>query len=278
MDLKGEAEQSKQEVPRSKETGMSQTLQTGDLRTQKWQDGRDRLEEVSARWEERSRIVLTPISAPSVVGLFGFAAATTIVAGNLAGWYGTTKSALYFAPFALAFGGIAQFMAGMWAFKARDTLATAMHTMWGSFWIAYGIFWLLAGTGAIAVPPGSSTYFPGFGMWFVMLGLLTGIGALVSIAKNMGLFATLGLLSAGSCLLAAAFLSGSLATQRAGGWVLVASAGAAIYTATALLCAETYGRTILPLGKFTKAANIPGAVVARPIEYPYGMPGSRVGQ
>ena len=37
----------------------------------------------------RPRVVLSPIAAPSVLGLFGFAGATFIVAANLAGWYGT---------------------------------------------------------------------------------------------------------------------------------------------------------------------------------------------
>lgn len=230
-------------------------------------------------WRERSRLVISPISAPSVLGLFGFAAATLIVSGNLAGWYGNPKSAMYYAPFALAFGGVAQFLAGMWSYKARDTLATAMHGMWGSFWVAYGILWLMNGSKAMLVPPSAAkSFFPAFGMWFVMLGLLTGIGALVAIAKNLGLFTTLGLLSAGSCLLAAAFISGNHGVQVAGGWVLVASAGAAVYTASALLFADTYGRTILPLGKFKKDANIPGRVITRPIEYPFGMSGSRVGQ
>ena len=229
-------------------------------------------------WRDHSRVVMTPVSAPSVLGLFGFSAATLIVAGNLAGWYGNTKSALYFAPFALAFGGVAQFLAGMWSFKARDTLATAMHGMWGSFWIAYGILWLLVGAKALPLPAGAPTHFTAFGMWFVMLALLTAIGAIAAIAKNLGLFTTLGLLSAGSALLAGGMLSGSHTTIVAGGWVLVASAGAAVYTAAALLFAETYARTILPLGKFTKAANVPGRVVALPIEYPHGEPGLRIGQ
>lgn len=231
-----------------------------------------------AFWQERSRIVLTPVSAPSVLGLFGFAAATTIVAGNWAGWYGNSVSFVYYAPFILLFGGVAQLLAGMWSYKARDTLATAMHGMWGSFWVAWGIMWLLVGSGGLPVPPFSKVYFPAFGMWFVMLGLLTGIGALVAIAKNLGMFAWLGLLSAGSCLLAAGYISGGLGVEQAGGWVLVASAGAAIYTGASLLLAETYGRTILPLGKLSKAANVPGAKVVRPIEYPLGMPGSRIGQ
>src|SRR3954468_4016231 len=61
----------------------------------------------------RPRVFLQPVAAPSVLGLFGFAGATFIVAANLAGWYGNTASPGYLFPFALTFGGIAQFTAGM---------------------------------------------------------------------------------------------------------------------------------------------------------------------
>lgn len=239
---------------------------------------RDPGEEEHAFWLERSRVVLSPVSAPSVLGLFGFAAATLIVSGDLAGWYGTPHSFIYFAPFCAIFGGVAQFLAGMWSYKARDTLATAMHGMWGSFWIAFAILWLMDGAGAISVPPNASMQFTGFGMWFVMLALITAIGAFAAVAKNMGLFATLGLLAAGSGCLAGALLSGSHGWQVVAGWVLVASCGAAVYTAAALLFADTYGRTILPLGEPSARKNIPGAKIMRPIEYPAGQPGVRMGQ
>src|SRR5437763_8803883 len=91
----------------------------------------------------RPRVFLQPIAAPSILGLFGFAGSTFVVAANLAGWYGTSTSGQHLFPFALAFGGIAQFAAAMWAYRARDAIATAMHGMWGSFWIAYGILQLL---------------------------------------------------------------------------------------------------------------------------------------
>src|SRR5437763_13458414 len=84
----------------------------------------------------RPRVVLQPIAAPSVLGLFGFAGATFIVAANLAGWYGNSATPGYLAPFAAFFGGLAQFTAGMWAYRARDAVATAMHGMWGAFWLA----------------------------------------------------------------------------------------------------------------------------------------------
>ena len=94
----------------------------------------------------RPRVYLQPIAAPSVLGLFGFAGATFIVASNLAGWYGNTSTPGYLFPFALTFGGIAQFLAGMWSYRARDVIATAMHGMWGSFWVGYGILQLLVAT------------------------------------------------------------------------------------------------------------------------------------
>ena len=86
-----------------------------------------------------TRVFLQPIAAPSILGLFGFAGATFIVASNLAGWWGTPNSGLVLAPFAAMFGGLAQFLAGMWAYRARDAVATAMHGTWGAFWLAYGI-------------------------------------------------------------------------------------------------------------------------------------------
>jgi hypothetical protein len=40
----------------------------------------------------------------------------------------------------------------MWAYRARDGLATAMHGMWGAFWMAYGLLFLLVATKTLTVP------------------------------------------------------------------------------------------------------------------------------
>jgi succinate-acetate transporter protein len=232
-----------------------------------------------ALWESRARVVLSPVAAPSILGLFGFATATFMVASNLAGWWGNLNSLIYLAPFCIFFGGLAQFLAGMWSYRARDGLATAMHGMWGAFWMAWGMLELLMAAHVIPLPARAATYFPAFGFWFVMLGLITGIGFLASFPRGAGMVGTLGCLSAGSCLLAVAFLSGNLGIRQAGGWVLVFSVGFALYTASALLFAESFGgKTILPFGKNTRASNVPGHQLIRPIEYPGGMPGVKVGQ
>jgi hypothetical protein len=137
----------------------------------------------------RPRVFLQPIAAPSILGLFGFAAATFMVAANLAGWYGNASTPAYLAPFALTFGGIAQFLAGMWSYRARDGVATAMHGMWGSFWIGYGILQVLLATHVLHT---GGTLDSALAFWFFALAALTFSGAVGGLLEgNGGLFGRL---------------------------------------------------------------------------------------
>jgi succinate-acetate transporter protein len=137
-----------------------------------------------------TRINLQPIAAPSILGLFAFAGSTLIVAANRAGWYGNSDTALYLIPFTTVFGGIAQFAAGMWAYKARDAFATAMHGTWASFWVGFGILQLLMATGTI--PPNTGPTFPALGIWFIALAAITITGTIAATAKNLALTLSIG--------------------------------------------------------------------------------------
>jgi succinate-acetate transporter protein len=227
------------------------------------------------QWRSSTRVFLQPIAAPSVLGLFGFAAATFMVATNLAGWYGSNKSGMYLFPFAATFGGIAQFAAGLWAYRARDALATAMHGMWGAFWMAYGILWLLVATGDVTLPTGK---FPELAFWFFPLAAITLSGMVASVFENLGLTAVLGTLGVGSAFLGIGYLVGVHGWLTAGGWVLFASSVCAFYTASAMMWKAAFGRVILPLGNPERQANKPGQAFTHPIEYHYGEPGVRQGQ
>lgn len=228
-------------------------------------------------WERRTRIVLSPVAAPSILGLFGLASATFMVGSLLAGWWGIPLlAAPVIAPFALFFGGLAQLLAGMWAYRARDAVATAMHGAWGSFWLAWGLLVLLVAGGVLPIVVLGSR---ALGFWFICLALVTLFGALAAMGSNLAMTVVLALLAAASALLAAGFVGAGASIVTAGGWVLVASAAAAFYTAWAMMMAQGFkGRTILPIGSLSAAGNIPGHEGERPIGYPGGMPGSKVGQ
>jgi succinate-acetate transporter protein len=226
-------------------------------------------------WLGHTRVFLQPIAAPSVLGLFGFAGATFIVAANMAGWYGGATSGRFLFPFAAAFGGLAQFAAGMWAFRARDAVASAMHGMWGSFWIAYGVLHLLGATGTLTLPTGA---FPELGFWFLALAVITGFGTIAALGENLGLTAVLGVLTAGAAFAAVFFLTGGDTWKTVAGWVLIAASFIAVYVAGAMMIASAWGRTVLPLGEYRRRANVPGGEPVDVLQYELGEPGVRQGQ
>jgi succinate-acetate transporter protein len=227
-------------------------------------------------WLDHTRVFLQPIAAPSILGLFGFAAATFMVAAHMAGWYGSATTDQFLFPFAATFGGLAQFAAGMWAFRARDAIATAMHGMWGAFWMAFGILQLLVAVGVLTTP--ASGEFVELGYWFLALAVITGFGALAALGENLAITTVLGTLAVGAGLAAVHYLVGGATWETAAGWVLLASAFLACYTAGAMMIASAWGRTILPLGEYRKSANLPGRRPVDPLQYEFGEPGVKQGQ
>lgn len=222
-------------------------------------------------WREHSHISLQPVAAPSILGLYGFAGATFIVASNLAHWWGTTTSAEYLFPFAAFFGGMAQLLAGMWAYRARDGLATAMHGTWGAFWLGYGLLFLLVAVHALTVPTGA---FVALGYWFIVLAAITWAGAAAALFESVALSAVLTLLAAGSTFAAIGYSVDLSWARTTAGWVFVGSAIVAWYVATAMMLEGVRGRPVLPVGKRERAnAYAPGLIPFRP-----GEPGIRHGQ
>jgi succinate-acetate transporter protein len=222
-----------------------------------------------------TRIVLQPIAAPSVLGWFGFAGATFVVGAWLAGWYGSTTTPDFLFPFVGLVGGLAQFLAAMWSFRARDVLATAMHGIWGAFWLSYGVLWGLFAAHTLHRPIGT---FSGLGFWFVSLAAITALGAVAALARSIGLFALLASLTAGSALAAYGYLANSHSTLTVAGYFLVVSAVVAWYEAGAMLLADTFGRVVLPLGTYVREDNVPGQSGMRVVEWGLGEPGIRHGQ
>ncbi|WP_160146993.1 acetate uptake transporter family protein [Thermomonospora echinospora] len=240
----------------------------------------ERAGEEHALWEGRTRVFLQPVAAPSILGLFGLAGALMMVGAWQAGWYGNAATPLVVFPFVLTFGGLAQFLSGMWSYRARDGLATAMHGMWGAFWLAWGLLFLVAALGALPLTqiPLIGAASSSFAFWFVVLTVITALGAVAALGQNLGLAATLAVLAVASGFTAAGFFAGATWAQRIGGWLFVISSVIALYTAAAMMFENSFGRTVLPLGRHRAAAHVPGSRDYRPLEYRYGQPGVKIGQ
>ncbi|EDU49628.1 predicted protein [Pyrenophora tritici-repentis Pt-1C-BFP] len=122
-------------------------------------------------------IFLGPIAPPAALGLAGFAGSTWITSSYIANWWGSPESPTIFFPFVGLFGGLAQFIAGLYGFKARDTLAAG------------------------AIPAHSVyTHFPELASCFVILCIITWSGALAATARDIVLSMCLFSLAIGSTI------------------------------------------------------------------------------
>ncbi|MCR6490648.1 acetate uptake transporter [Amycolatopsis sp. OK19-0408] len=230
-------------------------------------------------WREHTHINLSPVAAPSILGLFGFAVSTFMVAANLAGWYGDdTTTPLVLAPFAFTFGGVAQFLAAMWSYRARDALATGIHGAWGAFWLAYGIYQLFVGLGGLPGTSASPVAATAFGFWFIGLAAVTWTGTFAAFAENGAVGLVLLTLATGSTLLAISLIAGVAILETIAAYFLLASAALAWYTASAMVLEAAYRRVVLPMGKLGPAPNAPGRATSRAIQFELGEPGIKVGQ
>ena len=160
-------------------------------------------------------------------------------------------------------------LAGMWAYKARDGVATAMHGMWGSFWMAFGILWVMVSAGKITIPANGAA-FPALGFWFIVLAAITWAGMAAAASESSVVAAVLGFLAAGSTVAAIAELIGVEGLRMAAGWLFIISAIIAWYAATALMMNGALGRTVMRLGSKRKAET--------DIQIGFGEPGVLRGQ
>lgn len=196
--------------------------------------------------DTHAQIFLQPIAAPSILGLYGLAGATFMVAAHQAHWFGDSSTALYLFPFAAMFGGLAQFLAGMWAFRARDGVATAIHGTWGAFWMAYGVLSVIFAVGKITPPEGR---WPEVGFWFIVLAAITWVTVAASVAENRGFTFLLCFLAAGSTTAAIGELTGAEWLMIVTGYLFIIAAIAAWYTGSALMLEEAFGHEVWSLGK-----------------------------
>lgn len=134
------------------------------------------------------------IADPVPLGLAGFAAAPFPASAVLAGWFRSNDQIIAI-PVLLVFGGIAQFLAGMWSYAHSNVLATVAFCSFGSFNVAFALLLMQANhlINSIAAPGSDQAKVAG--VFVLMFAVISGYLALAAIAENRMIALILGVLS-----------------------------------------------------------------------------------
>jgi uncharacterized protein len=190
-------------------------------------------------------VVQPAVADPAPLGLAGFALTTVLLSALNAGRIHT--GALTFVGMALFYGGLGQFMAGMWEFKNRNTFGATAFSSFGSFWMGLGILFVFDVVGR----PTEVMWGGDGAIWFLFC------WAIFTTYMWVASFRVSGAVMLVFLLLALTFfalwigalnndLPGKGMTQI-GGWLGIATAIVAFYTSFAGVINSTFGRTILPV-------------------------------
>ncbi len=196
--------------------------------------------------EVRTAPVVPAIANPAALGLGGFALTTFLLSiHNAMG--PKTEPLLVFFGFAIFYGGLAQFMAGMWEFKTGNTFGATAFSTYGAFWMGVAATVALVLTGKLAVTDVTSTL-----AWILTAFAIFNTYMLIwSSRTNMATFLVFLTLEITEILLAWGNFNGDAAgvgLVSIGGWFGVLTAAVAWYTSAAIVANSMRPTPILPVG------------------------------
>jgi succinate-acetate transporter protein len=143
---------------------------------------------------------------------------------------------------ALAYGGIAQALAGMWEFRTGNTFGAVAFTSFGGFWVS---FWALNQFFAKDIP--EKNVGDAVGLFLIAWGIFTTYMFVASLRTSGAVALVFFLLAITFYLLGIGNSGAHPDVVKAGGWVGLATAAAAWYASFAGVTNSTFGRTVLPV-------------------------------
>ena len=181
-----------------------------------------------------------PFANPAPLGLMGFGMTTVLLNIHNAGFFPLTAMIL---AMGLAYGGIAQVIAGIMEFKKGNTFGVTAFTSYGLFWISLVLLIIFPEQGI-----GKATSASYMGCYLVMWGIFTLFMFFGTLKTNRVLQFVFASLTVLFFLLAARDFTGSEAIGHFAGWEGIICGFSAIYLAMAEVINEQLGREVLPIG------------------------------
>lgn len=182
------------------------------------------------------------IADPAPLGLAGFAMTTLVLSCFNAGFFDKTAEGVVL-PLALFYGGLGQFLAGMWEFRRGNTFGATAFSSFGAFWLAYYVLVKdFAPTLATSVD-----FHNALGLFLLVWGIFTGYMTVAAVRVNHAVLAVFVALTLTFVVLAIGEFSKNGDITKAGGWLGLLTGLLAWYTSFAGVASSTFNREVLPV-------------------------------
>jgi succinate-acetate transporter protein len=142
---------------------------------------------------------------------------------------------------ALAYGGIAQMLAGMWEFRKGNVFGATVFTSYGAFWLS---FWAYVTFFAAKVP--AEHHGTAAGWYLIAWAIFTTLMLIAALRTTAVLALLFAIVAVALFLLGLGALGPSPGLTRMGGVLGIVAAALAWYLCLAGVAASTFGRPILP--------------------------------
>jgi uncharacterized protein len=178
------------------------------------------------------------LANPAPLGLFGFALTTWLLSMVNAGFLPGASVPLVLAM-AFAYGGTAQFFAGLMEMAKGNTFGFVAFCSYGAFWWSFALFVEFFAKDV----PGAAV-----GWYLLVWGAFTFAMWIGTFALNRALFLIFLALWITFLLLGLSPLTGIAALNTYGGYGGLITALLAAYLGAAEIINEAHGKTVLPIG------------------------------
>jgi uncharacterized protein len=199
--------------------------------------------------EARAASGQASIADPVPLGLAGFASARLAISTLYAGWIPLSPVDLAVViPVALLFGGVASFVAGMWAFRRGNILAATTFASFGAFNASWALLqWMmLVGVVPAVVAGGSPASVDG--VLLLSFGLISLYLGLAAVGQNLGLAAVLFAMALTQGFLGVWALTPATSWLRiVGGYCGLLSALLAFLVSAAVVINSAHERELIPI-------------------------------
>jgi succinate-acetate transporter protein len=185
--------------------------------------------------------VPSPIADPGPLGLAAFALTTFVLSMFNANLVGAGGEPIVFG-LALAYGGLAQLLAGMWEFRTGNTFGAVAFTSYGAFWLS---FWAFVEFFEKDVPKADAGH--AVGLYLIAWGIFTLYMFVASLRTTAAIATVFALLTLTFFALGIGNAGAHTNIVHVGGWIGLATAAAAWYASFAAVTNSTFGRPVLPV-------------------------------